>query len=115
MNYISKLTVLVVFLTLISGCATPYQPYGFGGGYKETKTSENEYELHFSGNGPTSFELVKTYWHRRAKELCHGEYDYEFTNTDYVKGSALILAGAMEFPRVDGIVTCKIEINAKET
>jgi hypothetical protein len=110
-----KVAISITLMSLVSGCATPYQAFGFGGGYKETKISENRFQLHFSGNGPTSFETVQTYWHRRAKELCNGDYDYEFTNTDNVKGSSLILAGTMEFPRIDGIVTCKKQFDENET
>jgi hypothetical protein len=114
MGFSLKIVISITLMTLVSGCATPYQTFGFGGGYKETKISENKYKLHFSGNGPTSFETVQTYWHRRAKELCNSEYDYEFTNTDNVKGSPLVLAGTMEFPRIDGIVTCTKKLDDEE-
>ncbi len=66
----------VLFPTLLSlaifllGCATPYQPKGFLGGYEEVQVKPSVYFLEYSGNGYTSLTTVVRYWHWRANELC---------------------------------------------
>lgn len=57
---------LVAFL---SGCATPYQSLGLGGGYSESKLDEDTYKVSFRGNGYTSQEAVQDNLLRRCAEL----------------------------------------------
>lgn len=46
----------IVFVCLLSGCATPYQPYSYlgGGGYKDVQLSENSFKITVEANGYTS-------------------------------------------------------------
>lgn len=55
---------------ILVGCATPYQPKGFRGGYEEVEVKPGVYFLTFEGNRHTSLSTAATYWHQRAKELC---------------------------------------------
>lgn len=56
-------------ISFLSGCATSYQPNGFGGGYSEMALSNDEYRVIFRGNGFTSSDLVQSYVLRRSAEL----------------------------------------------
>jgi hypothetical protein len=55
-------TIIVMALIFLVGCASPYQPHGFGGGYSETQLDENVFQVSFRGNGYTS--------HEHASDLC---------------------------------------------
>lgn len=50
-----------LFAFVITGCASPYQPEGFGGGFSETQLDTNVFRISFRGNGLTSTD--------RAEEL----------------------------------------------
>jgi len=52
------------------GCATPYQPKGYTGGYEEVEVEPGLFFLEYLGNGYTSLPTVLGYWQRRANELC---------------------------------------------
>ncbi|MGD0405690.1 MAG: hypothetical protein ABSB10_03470 [Candidatus Bathyarchaeia archaeon] len=79
-----KIAILIVIvgltLALVSGCATPYQPKGFRGGYTDTHIKDNIYFVEFSGNAYIDTTTAVKYMHRRAKELCQekGFSDYRF-------------------------------------
>ena len=75
--------------------ATPYQEYGFRGGYKENEIGENHYELKFYYNAYTTKQQAIDYWYIRASELCGGLEKYNVTKepktifdlTLYVRGT----------------------------
>ena len=46
---------------ILMGCATPYQPKGFRGGYEEVEVKPGVYFLTFEGNGHTSLSTAATY------------------------------------------------------
>lgn len=75
-----KLLLLVIFgltTSLLTSCATPYQPNGFRGGYSEMQLSENAYRVNFHGNGMTSEDKVAKYFLRRCADLTVlNGYDY---------------------------------------
>ena len=48
----------VMYLT---GCATPYQPMSFGGGFAETQLDENVFRVEVRGNGFTGRERVQDF------------------------------------------------------
>ncbi|CAI3801875.1 CC0125/CC1285 family lipoprotein [Rheinheimera sp. MM224] len=112
--------MLLTFLA-ISGCArmvaweTPYDKesaWDKVGGYSDKQIGEGKFELTYKGNSVTSIEKIDQYWHRRAKELCNGEYTFEKNNNMTNKDSA-VMAGStytpisLSIPVVAGIVTCK--------
>ena len=100
------------FLTF--GCATRYEPYGGWGGYKDKEISSGVHEISFLGNGATSFEKVKEFWHRRASDLCINGYVVKSLNN---KISSTTTTGAMirtaaipisiSYPQLQGVVECK--------
>lgn len=51
------------------GCATPYKPTGFGGGFSETRLAEDVFRVNFRGNGYTSAERTQDFAMLRASEL----------------------------------------------
>lgn len=70
-------------LLLSLGCATPYQPKGFTGGYADFIVRDGMYCITVNGNGYTGRDTLMEYWHRRARELCGGDYDFQSdTSTD---------------------------------
>jgi hypothetical protein len=112
--------MLITFLA-ISGCArmvaweTPYDKesaWDKVGGYSDKQIGEGEFELTYKGNSVTSIEKIDQYWHRRAEELCKGEYTFEKSNNMTNKDSA-VMAGStytpvsLSIPVVAGTVTCK--------
>lgn len=60
-----------------AGCATPFQRNGVRGGYDEEELGPGHYLVTFRGNGYTSRSTVKTFLHRRAKQLCPEGYAVE--------------------------------------
>lgn len=62
---------------LFAGCATPYQPMGFTGGYADTQLAPDVFRVSFSGNGATSSDRAQDFALLRAAEICltHG-YKY---------------------------------------
>jgi hypothetical protein len=65
-----KISALIGISLMLVGCATPYQPKGFRGGYDEVEVKPGVYFLTFEGNGYTDSGTVMKYWHQRTKKLC---------------------------------------------
>ncbi|WP_010598310.1 CC0125/CC1285 family lipoprotein [Rickettsiella massiliensis] len=63
------LFILSLLILTLTGCATAYQPYSLGSGYRDIALSENTYKVSFRGNAFTSNELVQNYLLRRCAEL----------------------------------------------
>jgi len=76
----SKVIVVSACILLLSGCATPYQPKAFAGGYRDFETQPGIYYVSFQGNGYTGKDVVVQYWHQRAAEICKGRDRYEIVN-----------------------------------
>ena len=62
-----KAIILLVFF--LSGCITPYQKMGLGGGYSDMALSEDTYKVTFRGNSDTSQEYVQNMLLRRCAEI----------------------------------------------
>ena len=74
MRKISLLLLLVLFL---SGCATPYQKYGLSGGYSDTQLQKDVFRVGFNGNAYVSKGTVQNYLLRRCAEVTiENGYDY---------------------------------------
>jgi hypothetical protein len=56
-------------LLLLCSCATPYQPHGFLGGYKDTQLDSNTFRVSFHGNDETARETVLNYLLYRCAEV----------------------------------------------
>ena len=63
-------TTIVVALGLVA-CATPYQPHGYTGGYKDRQLAPGVYWVGVNGNGYTSQSTLVSYMQRRGLELCN--------------------------------------------
>lgn len=59
--------ILVVFS--IAGCATSYEPEGFGGGFSETQLEPNLFKVNFRGNGWTRTDRAEDLALLRSAEL----------------------------------------------
>ncbi|MCW8824918.1 MAG: hypothetical protein OQK78_00695 [Gammaproteobacteria bacterium] len=109
--------VVAVGMTFLVGCsATPYQPMGFTGGYKDAHIRDNLYFVEVSTNAYTSQSTAAQYMHRRAKEVCieNGYKDYKIqgerdTSTQFATGSygsGSVTASSMNKPGFSGYVRC---------
>jgi hypothetical protein len=49
-----KLSMLVIGVLILSGCATPYKGNGLIGGYSDMRIQDNIFRISFRGNGYTS-------------------------------------------------------------
>ena len=108
--------IVVLGFALTSGCATPYQPRGFAGGYTDAHLKDNLYHVTFEGNAFIDQSTAVRYLHRRAKELCleNGYKDYTVkdprdASTQMMMGSygsGSISASTMNKPLVSGYVEC---------
>ena len=65
---------LIPILVVMSGCATPYQPDSFTGGFSETQLGENIFQVSFQGNAYIGGEKVSDFSLLRSAELAleHG-------------------------------------------
>lgn len=67
-------------LAFLLGCATPYQPAGFRGGYDQLQLDANTFRVEFRGNGYARRQRVDTYLLYRCAELTVQQgYDYFVT------------------------------------
>jgi hypothetical protein len=53
----------------VAGCATPYQPKGFAGGYSEVQLNPDTYQISVEGNGYTSTDRAQKIALLRAAQL----------------------------------------------
>lgn len=61
--------LLLVLITLLAGCVTPYGPAGYNGGYSESMRSVNIYVVRFEGNAYTKPAEAEEMALLRAAEL----------------------------------------------
>ncbi len=66
MKHLSLIILVVVFL---QGCATAYQSRGMTGGYSETQLDVNVFKVAFRGNGFTGRERVADFTLLRSAQL----------------------------------------------
>ena len=60
---------LLLCLVFLTACASPYKPYGLGGGYDDVILQPNVFQVSFRGNGYTPIDLARNYALLRAAEL----------------------------------------------
>ena len=72
--------VLLLALSVTTGCVTPYQPMGARGGYMDTEVQPGIFEIVVSGNALTNVKTLEGYFHRPATEICswRGFRTYDF-------------------------------------
>lgn len=64
-----KNLLILCCIVSITSCATPYQPYGITGGYKETPLAPDVVRITVEGNGYTSRDRVQDFALLRAAEM----------------------------------------------
>lgn len=64
----------IVIVFALCGCATPYQPRGFSGGYSDVQLDNNVFQVRFQGNRHTNEEKAADFTLLRSAEvtLSHG-------------------------------------------
>ena len=100
----SRLAVFVALactVTLLVGCATPYQKKTIldGLGYSDEKLEDGVYRVTYVVSPFTPPEDALKYWHQRARELC-GSDGYEGHAQERMRGRQ------MKSAYVQGIVRC---------
>ena len=71
MNIGKKAVICVALMALASlgGCATPYQPTAYAGGFDQTRVAEDAYVVTFRANGYTSPTRARDFATLRAAEI----------------------------------------------
>ncbi len=64
-----KLYVLLIAATVLTGCATAYQPQGATGGFSEMQLDENVFQVTFKGNGYTDHDRANDFALLRSAEI----------------------------------------------
>ncbi len=105
-----KILLIPLFIFLYSCSATPYQKMNSwdGLGYEEVKIGPNKYQLTYLSNALTSMEITVIHWHTRAGELCGGNDKYISEFNEEYKNNIDMNNQGHRFPRVIGIIECKI-------
>lgn len=63
------LFTLLVLISTVASCATPYQAKSLTGGYSDTQLAPDVFRIYFRGNVPTSKERAEDFALLRAAEL----------------------------------------------
>ena len=99
---------LILSLLFAAGCATPYEPSGLMGGFSDFQVDADTFAITVDGNGFTDRATLMEHFHRRARDLCVGEYDFQ---SDIATDTNIIVtkdfAGSYNKHSVTGYVTCK--------
>ena len=64
------LCLLFCISVFLTGCASPYQKIGYGGGYYHQRIKEDAYKVVFRGNGFTERNRAYDFALLRAAEIC---------------------------------------------
>jgi S1-C subfamily serine protease len=60
---------LLLCLLIICGCATPYEPEGLLGGYRDSSIGSDQFHITVQGNGYTNTGMVEQHFNRRAADI----------------------------------------------
>ena len=97
--------LLILGALVLAGCATPYQPRGFTGGYSDRRIDSSTFHVSFRGNAYTSRQAVETASLQRCAELAVQSGFDSFAivggNTD-VSGLSLAMPGWYSSTTVGG-------------
>lgn len=99
---------LLLVLLLCCGCPTPYESSGLMGGFSDFQVDADTFAVTVDGNAFTDRATLMEHFHRRARELCAGEYDFQSniaTDTNIIVTKDF--AGSYNKHSVTGYVTCK--------
>lgn len=77
MKYLTRNLLVILISCLATACTTPYQSYGFTGGYSDSHIDENTFSVNVETNGFTSKQTTFLYALYRAAELTvENGFDY---------------------------------------
>jgi hypothetical protein len=73
-----------MFVLLVACSLTPYRPLGFHGGYSDQEVEQGRFRIFVQGQFGTDYSLIKSYFDRRAKEICqrYGDASYKLLSLD---------------------------------
>lgn len=96
-NKIVTISLILLFISTLFGCATPYQKLGKRGGYTDKKINDHVYLVTFQGNDRTSDEVVYKYFLRRCAEIAlehHFSYFIVIESEEATKASVNVAEGS---------------------
>ena len=114
-----KIIITSLMITVLSGCAAaPYKKadlsnYAGRVGYLEKEIRPKVYILEYSHIGGNNYNLEtnKTFWKRRAEELCPTGFDgsYEVIHPAEAKIEEFVCTQRFctKYPLVSGVIQCK--------
>jgi len=110
LSWLSVRSLQALMCIICAGCslATPYKPLGsvVPEGYRNEKLDEKTFLITFEANPNTSKELVESYWHRRATELC-GSNAYISEMEVKMRSGQFSANKRSKYPYATGTATCK--------
>lgn len=115
--FLSRLIEVVVLFACaiqMSGCAAGYQKMSMwdGMGYRDQQVGEGRYRISYTVNALTTAEQTRSYWMRRASELCgHDNFYYDLSVTTRTSSDVMFVGGVVYTPSSDrpyaeGFVDC---------
>lgn len=86
---IALTALLLLSLTQACGELTPYAPLGFHGGYSSSHLGGATYRIYAKGTFHSDYDVIKSYFHRRAAEVClrHRTSNYEVVDLNERPGT----------------------------
>lgn len=107
-------TVLTLFVALLTGCAVAYQPSnGVKEGYQDFVLPSGCIVLTYVGNGRATTSTLQEVWQRRATEWCPTGFDVVYMNRDIRHGSMVSPVGGIDAclgtqtPILRGVFKCQ--------
>jgi hypothetical protein len=100
-----KLLSAIFLCLIVVGCATPYQPKSFTGGFEDIKLGQGKYEITFHGNGYINKPAMQNYNKKRSAEICRNGFDIINENFDVPKSWGPIKSDG--FKTLVTIIQCK--------
>lgn len=96
----------LIAITVV-GCATPYQPQGLTGGFKDFEAQPGVHYVSYRATAFTDLDTTIQYWHRRAAEICPSGYDIQSHKAEEEIRGVNQYGALNRTPKVTGYITCK--------
>lgn len=106
----SRLAIAAITAIALAGCVTPYGPKGPMGGYTDFRVRGRTFFVSVDGNGYTDRATLTEYFHRRAREICGGPYEFKAqSDTDSEIATFGRSIGTVNRHSVSGYIECAAE------
>jgi hypothetical protein len=92
----------------LTGCQTPYQPLGFGGGIEVTRLGDDLFRIHAAGNGFTEANRLHDFILLQGAELALTTGHTHFVvngSSDYSRDSAIVRPGSISTTTTGTVVS----------